>query len=196
MTDRPAGGVRWDRVTLSTPTAAMPLARHATVDFRDVYDAHVDLVWRTLRRAGVPVTHVDDAAQEVFLTIHRALPTWEGRSTLRTWIYRVARNAGLNYMRSLRRRPDGPPTERADELPHARPNPEAETARNEALTELMALLEAIDEPKREVLVLVELEGFSAPEIAELLEIPLNTVYSRLRLARAELEKALAARGET
>jgi RNA polymerase sigma-70 factor (ECF subfamily) len=174
----------------------MPLARHATVDFRDVYDAHVDLVWRTLRRAGVPVTHVDDAAQEVFLTIHRALPTWEGRSTLRTWIYRVARNAGLNYMRSLRRRPDGPPTERADELPHARPNPEAETARNEALTELMALLEAIDEPKREVLVLVELEGFSAPEIAELLEIPLNTVYSRLRLARAELEKALAARGET
>jgi RNA polymerase sigma-70 factor, ECF subfamily len=193
VTDRPSTGVGWDRVTLSTPTAALPVARHVALDFRDVYDAHVDLVWRTLRRAGVPMTHVDDAAQEVFLAVHRAIGSWEGRATLRTWIYRVARNAGLNYARSLRRRPDGPPTERADELPTGRSNPEVETAQNEALTELMALLDAIDEPKREVLVLVELEGFSAPEIAELLEIPLNTVYSRLRLARADLERAIAER---
>lgn len=152
----------------------------------------MELVWRTLRRVGVPASAVDDVAQEVFLSIHRALPTWEGRASLRTWIYRIARNAGLNHGRAVRRRPDGAPTAASDDAPHASPDPESTAASREALEELSAILSHIHESKREVLVLMELEGFSAPEVAELLSIPLNTVYSRLRLARAELERLLAA----
>ncbi|MDQ3036613.1 MAG: sigma-70 family RNA polymerase sigma factor [Myxococcota bacterium] len=150
----------------------------------------MDLVLRTLRRSGVPDSAIDDVAQEVFLSVHAALPSWEGRSSLRTWIYRIARNAALNHARSARRRPDGTPTAAADELAHADADPESAASTHEALAELQAILMKIDEPKREVLALIELEELSAPEVAELLAIPLNTVYSRLRLARAELERLI------
>lgn len=150
----------------------------------------MELVIRTLRRSGVPPAAVEDVAQEVFLAVHRGLPSWEGRSSLRTWIYRIARNAALNHGRSARRRPDGALTATADDVAHASADPESVAVTHQALAELQAILERIDEPKREVLALIDLEQFSAPEVAELLTIPVNTVYSRLRLARAELEKLL------
>jgi RNA polymerase sigma-70 factor, ECF subfamily len=195
VTDRSASGVQKQQV-MTLPAPAVPHVRPAAPSFREVYEAHVDLVWRTLRRVGVPAAHVDDVAQEVFLSIHKALPTWEGRASLRTWIYRIARNAAINHARSMHRRPDGTPTERADENATGRLDPEAEASRNESLDELSSLLQSMHESKREVLILVELEGFSVPEVAELTNAPLNTVYSRLRLARAELERLLAARGES
>ncbi len=195
VTDSVSAGVEMEEVTPLGRTVLAPRAAAASSPlpretFREIYEAHVELVWRTLRRVGVPSAAVDDVAQEVFVAIHRALPTWEGRSSLRTWIYRIARNAGLNHTRSLRRRPDGAATEAADEAPHASLDPEAQASNREAIEELGEILARIEEPKREVLVLMELEGFSAPEVAELLAIPLNTVYSRLRLARAELERLL------
>ena len=189
VTDSVAAGVDLGGVTQLERLARA--VRPAVPPFREVYEAHVELVWRTLRRVGVPDASVDDAAQEVFLAVHRALPTWEGRSTLRGWIYRVARNTGLNHNRAIRRRPDGAPTETADAVAHGGADPERAASSREALGELSALLARIDESKREVLVLTELEGFSAPEIAELLAIPVNTVYSRLRLARVQFERLLA-----
>jgi RNA polymerase sigma-70 factor (ECF subfamily) len=197
VTDSLPSGVEVGEVTSLGRTGLAPRATEAPLSsspsresFREIYEAHVELVWRTLRRVGVPSAAVDDVAQEVFVAIHRALPTWEGRASLRTWIYRITRNAGLNYTRGMRRRPDGVSTEAADESPHASLDPETQAANREAIEELGLVLARIDEPKREVLVLMELEGFSAPEVAELLAIPLNTVYSRLRLARAELEQLL------
>ena len=188
MTEPRSSGV--ERVGVTKLEALAPVARAQIPVFRDVYEAHVELVLRTLRRVGVPAAAVDDVAQEVFLSIHGALASWEGRSTLRTWIYRITRNAGLNHVRSLRRRPDGVPTDLADEALHGAADPESRAQTQEALGELNQLLLQIDEPKREVLVLMELEEFSAPEVSELLSIPLNTVYSRLRLGRAELERLL------
>jgi RNA polymerase sigma-70 factor (ECF subfamily) len=189
VTDPRAAGV--ESVGVTQLEARAPVAGRSIPVFREVYEAHVELVFRTLRRVGVPAAAVDDVAQEVFLSVHGALGSWEGRSTLRTWIYRIARNAGLNHLRSVRRRPDGPPTDLADEMAHGAADPESRAQTYEALGELNAMLARIDEPKREVLVLMELEEFSAPEVAELLAIPLNTVYSRLRLGRAELERLLA-----
>ncbi len=185
-----SSGVERDGVTL--PERSAP-PRPAIPPFREVYEAHVELVFRTLRRLGVPSAATEDVAQEVFLSVHRALPSWEARSTMRGWIYRIARNAGLNHKRSLRRRPDGSPTAAADELVHDTATPESLAETNQALAVLDAVLQRIDEPKREVLALMDLEGFSAPEVAELLGVPLNTVYSRLRLARAELERLVLLR---
>lgn len=201
MTDSLASGVEPGEVTALERTA---LARRepgvvrapatSREDFREIYEAHVDMVYRTLRRMGVPSAAVDDVAQEVFVAVHRALPTWEGRASLRTWVYRIARNAALNHRRGARRRPDGVTTALADEVANTGVDPETQVAQREAIEELARVLDHIDEGKREVLVLMELEGFSAPEVADLLAVPLNTVYSRLRLARAELESLLAGGG--
>jgi RNA polymerase sigma-70 factor (ECF subfamily) len=190
VTDRASVGVEPGGVTRLEHTQALA-PRSPIPPFREVYEENVELVVRTLRRTGVPASAIDDVAQEVFLAVHRALPTWEGRSSLRTWIYRVARNAALNHGRSARRRPDGAPTAGADEIAHGSADPEAIASTHQALAALQSLLDRIDEPKREVLALIDLEELSAPEVAELLAIPLNTVYSRLRLARAELERLLA-----
>lgn len=159
--------------------------------FEDVFRDHFDFVWSGLRHLGVPLSAVDDAAQEVFLVVHRRLGDFQGRSSLRTWLYGIVLRVAGNQRRSLRR---SPATE-AEPIPltvdDGRPGPAADAERSEALRLLERLLAQLDEEKREVLILADLERFTAPEIAELLGLGLNTVYSRLRAARQLFNQAAA-----
>ena len=78
--------------------------------------------------------------------------------------------------------------------PSAQPRPRTPfdlVEQNDQVKLLFSLLEELDEPKREVFLMVELDELTVPEIAEILEIPLNTAYSRLRAARQAFEEALA-----
>jgi len=161
----------------------------APSSFEDVYDAHVDFVWRSTRALGVPSHAVDDVVQEIFLVVLRRLPEFEGRSSVRSWIYAILRNV----VRAHRRRapasaPDVDPSELSDA--HAR-GPDELVADAEAARLVVRLLEELDDDKREVFVLAELEQCTAPEIAEMLGEKLNTVYSRLRLARERFAAAAA-----
>jgi len=163
-----------------------------TPSFDEVYDAHFDFVWRNLRRLGVAPAGLWDAAQEVFVVVHRRLADYEARGALRSWLYSIVVRVARQVRRSARRKPSFGSEDSAD-LPdavEARPDRRAE--HNEALGHLMALLETLDENKREAFVLAELEGLTAPEIAAILQVNLNTIYSRIRAARQELEAAVAA----
>lgn len=161
---------------------------HAQREFISVYHAHFDLVWRILRRLGVPFDQLEDAAQDVFLVLHRRLPGLDPNISLRSWLFGTARRVASDFRRGLRRHArrvqafavvhDHPPRERASE-------------RVEAVDFVQRFLERLDPDKRMVFVLADLEGFTAPEIAEALDVKLNTVYSRLRAARAEFERAIA-----
>jgi RNA polymerase sigma-70 factor (ECF subfamily) len=158
------------------------------VRFDDVYENHVDFVWRSLRRLGVADAGVEDAVQDVFVVVHRRLAEFEGRSTMKTWIFGILYRVASDHRRLVRRKGDHEPLSPA--IADARPLPDAVLEVGDALRSLDAALARIDPLRRAVLVMSDIEGLTAPEIAEALSIKPNTVYSRLRVARQELELAL------
>lgn len=135
---------------------------------------------------------MDDLVQEVFIVIHGKLASLEKPEALRSFIYGVVRRTVSTHRRARRARPvAGLASSVGPEAVSRSPSPLEQTESNAELQLLARLLEELDEPKREVFALVELEELTVPEAAEVLEIPLNTAYSRLRLARQAFEAALA-----
>ena len=151
---------------------------------------HFSLVWRSLRRFGVEEHAVDDAAQHVFLTLAERLPdvaVERERAFLIGLCLRVAANA--------RRRRTRSPETASDQLEeHAiqEPDPEQLLESKQRRAALDRALDALPIDQRSVFVLFELEGFSLPEIAELLQLPLGTATSRLRRARHRFEEWVSA----
>jgi RNA polymerase sigma-70 factor (ECF subfamily) len=167
-----------------------------TPSFARIYEDHFDFVWCSARRLGVPDAMVDDVVQEAFVIVHRRLSEFEGRSSMKTWLFGIVRNVTREARRSIRRKSphDAHPDAHADpELLAAaadqQPDRLAErSAENRVLYELLAKL---DDDKREVFVLAELEQFTVPQIAEAVGCNVNTAYSRLRLARETFSEAAA-----
>jgi RNA polymerase sigma-70 factor (ECF subfamily) len=183
---------------LATRSAQAPVAcatPRTTVRFADLYDEHFAFVWRSARRLGTPQASIDDVVQEVFVVVHRRLSEFEGRSAVRTWLFGIVINVVRAHRRSLRaRHPHALSPEAAadpESLADRSGSPQDAAMRAQATRLLDRLLGELDDDKRTVLVLAELEQMSAPEIAQMLEVPLNTVYSRLRLAREEFAAAAA-----
>lgn len=160
--------------------------------FRVVYDAHVAFVWRNLRRLGVMDRDVEDKCQEVFVVAHRRWAEFVDRGHgPRAWLFQIVLRVASDARRHRRRHPVDPDGGIAQDR-QSMEAPQAEAvARKQALDLLDRALSAIDMGRRAVLVLHEIEQMTAPEIARTLELPLNTVYSRLRVARVELDAELA-----
>jgi RNA polymerase sigma-70 factor (ECF subfamily) len=183
--------------TTDLPGARSPVSvdHDVRLDFDTVYTAHAAFIWRSVRALGVPVAHVDDAVQDVFVIVHRKLETFRGPAKIQTWLFEIARRVASQYRRSAVR--DG----RSDSIDAATgiagPGGTFEAAaRNEAATLVVSVLEELDDAKRELIVLADLEQVPIPDIAALLEIPLNTAYSRIRLARKAFAAVFARRGVT
>jgi RNA polymerase sigma-70 factor (ECF subfamily) len=173
-----------------------PADNAAAPSFEAVYRQYFDLVWWWTRRFGVPTDAIDDVVQEVFIVIHAKLEALERPDALRSWIYGVVRRVSSNYRRAQRtQRPAAQITELPEEPVATQPTPFEQLKTNADLELLASLLAELDEPKREVFALVEVDEMTVPEAAEVLEIPLNTAYSRLRAARQAFEAALARREE-
>jgi RNA polymerase sigma-70 factor, ECF subfamily len=191
------------------PALVSPLTPPDVVpSFEDVYQAHAGFVWRSLRRLGVPEPSLDDATQDVFVTVHRRLSEFEGRSQLTTWLYRIAYHTAQHYHRHGVRHPSGSAQSRGDSQADASPDagqrhlsldssggvnsltsahscPQEVFSQKQAVERLYLILGQLDNEKRAVFVMAELEQMAAPEIASVLRVPLNTVYSRLRAARLQ-----------
>jgi RNA polymerase sigma-70 factor, ECF subfamily len=159
------------------------------VDFDSVYEQCLPFVWRTARRMGVAPEFVEDVCQEVFLIVHRRLPEYEGRSSIRTWVFGVLQNVVRTHRRSLARKspahrsllPLVDPAEIADEHPRA----EDQVALSQAEILAQRILDEMDEKRRVVFVLADIEEVSLDDIAVVLGIPRSTVVARLRAARAQ-----------
>jgi RNA polymerase sigma-70 factor (ECF subfamily) len=164
-------------------------------NFRALYDSHVDFVWRNLRRLGVQTSEVEDRTQEVFVVAHRRFDEFEDRGHgPRAWLFQIVLRVASDARRHRRRHPEDPDGGDATSRASVAATQTDEIAHREALSRLDGALQNIDVGRRVVLVLHEIEEMTAPEIANVIGIPLNTVYSRLRVARAELEAALARQG--
>jgi RNA polymerase sigma-70 factor (ECF subfamily) len=156
-----------------------------------LFQEHCAFVWRVLRRLGVREADIADVCQDVFIAVHTQLPRFEGRSKPSTWIYGIARRRASSYRALARHR-----REQLSPLDVDPPNcagtgdagdgPERARLRSE----LDALLELLDDDKREVFVLYEIEGLDMPEVVAIVGCPLQTGYGRLHAARARLRKAV------
>jgi RNA polymerase sigma-70 factor (ECF subfamily) len=173
-------------LSLTRSTVVATREEQTPLVFEAIYGEHFRGVWRTLRRLGVADAQLDDAAQDVFVVVHRRLGDFDGRS-LRGWLYAIAVRVASDYRREAERRQVVP---LGEAIADASPGPGRVSEVNEAVRLLHTLLAQLDIDKRTVFVLAELEQLSVPEIAEALGINLNTIYSRQRAARAQFDAAL------
>jgi RNA polymerase sigma-70 factor, ECF subfamily len=160
--------------------------------FLELYKTYLSFVWSVTRYMGVERSEMDDVVQEIFVIIHERLHTIERPESLRSWIYSIIRRAVSRYHRTKRTQliETGTVHVEPDTLQPEWRTPLQMAEQSEQTRLLWTLLEKLGAAKREVFVLAELEEMTAPEIAAAVEVPLNTVYSRLRAARQELEQAL------
>lgn len=157
--------------------------------FTQLYEQYFSFVWRTVRFLGAPVDATDDAVQDVFLVAHRRLADFEARATPRTWLFAIALRVVKDHRRSRRRRFRLLEHVKSMERPVST-SPFDKSVSSEMQRRLLAALEQLREEQRHVFILAELEELSAPEIAAALQLNLNTVYSRLRVARLEIARIL------
>jgi RNA polymerase sigma-70 factor, ECF subfamily len=158
-----------------------------------IYREYFDFVWSSARHLGATRDAIDDVVQDVFIVIHYKLATLQRPEALRSWIYGIVRRTVSDYRRSRRTR-DAAGARLGTELKSnqpSQPSPLDMAERNAELELLESVLAELDEPRREVFVMVEVLEMTVPEVVQVLEIPLNTAYSRLRLARQSFEEALA-----
>ena len=192
------------RLALASPPPLEPAQGSPRIEA--VYEAHFRYVWRCLRGLGVREQALDDAAHDVFLVVQRKLAGFDGNDArLTTWLYEIALRVARRYraqtakdaQRSVSLAPPEPEEDIEPSL-QAEASLPCELENAERLALARRALDALDAAKREVFVLGCIEQRSAPEIAELIGVPLNTVYSRLRAARrafaAEVSRLEAATG--
>jgi RNA polymerase sigma-70 factor, ECF subfamily len=157
--------------------------------FRAFYAEHFAFVWRCVGALGVSPASQDDAAQEVFVVVHRRLGEFRGESSVRTWLYGIVRNVAANVRRSQRRK-GGLAELQGDELSE-QPDPLRSLETREAADFVHSFVQQLDDKKRDLFVLAIIEQLSMPEVAPILGVPLNTAYTRLRALRLEFQSALA-----
>jgi RNA polymerase sigma-70 factor (ECF subfamily) len=174
------------------PDGEVAASASASGRFQSLYAEHFAMVWRSLRALGVNEASVEDAVQDVFLVVHRRLPEFAARSSVRTWVFGIVLGVARNHRRRERRK--GPCVPLEAELAGRGPDPHDEAVTAEALARVARALGTLDEAKREIFVMGEMEQMTAQEIAEALGINVNTAYSRLRAARAAFATALARDG--
>lgn len=157
--------------------------------YTELYAEHFEFVWRSARYLGEPPASLDDAVQDVFLVAYRRFQDFEARSSPRTWLFAITLRVVRDHRRSRRRK-----TRLLDSvkrmLTGTAPTPYDHAAHAERGRVLLSALDTLPDEQREVFVMADLEELSAPEIASVLNVNLNTVYSRLRTARRELARVL------
>lgn len=152
---------------------------------------HHEFVWRSLRRLGVPDADLEDAVQEVYLEASKRLATI---TSARGFLFRSCMFVASHARRSIRRRREVHDDELLKRQIDPRITPEQAISQSEARQDLQRMLEKIPEEPRAIFILFELERLSTVEIAELLELPVGTVASRLRRARELFLQAAARKG--
>jgi RNA polymerase sigma-70 factor (ECF subfamily) len=168
-----------------------PQSKTEIPSFDVVYEQYFEFVWSMTRRFGVPRALIDDVVQEVFMVVHGKLQTLRQPESLRSWLYGIVRRTAFHQRRQF-----GDLTVQEGDLPgpseeRTAQSPADIAEQNARVLRLWTLLSQLDPTKREVFIMAELEEFTCPEIAEALNIPLNTAYSRLRTAREDFDAALA-----
>jgi RNA polymerase sigma-70 factor (ECF subfamily) len=175
-------------VTDVTPLRTCEPVASGTPSFRAILENHFDYVWYTLHRLGVRDADLKDQTQEVFLIVHQLLDDYDCARPIRPWLFGIAYRYAARY-RALARNKREVFSDPSD-APAAEPPADEKVAASEERTLVLRAIEQIEFTRRAVFVMAEIDGWTMPEIADALAIPLNTAYSRLRLARRDFTRAI------
>lgn len=167
-----------------------------TTSFEEIVREHQGMVFRMLVRLTGSREHVDDLAQDVFLRLHRALPSFRGDALLTTYLHRIVVNVAQDEWKRQKRE-DRRSTSLSDDvstweerLAHPEPNAEQQLATRELQARLEEELTQLSAVERSVLVLYHQEERSYQQIAESLRLPIGTVRTHLHRGRSKLRNAL------
>lgn len=173
---------------VGTPDVAHSEEPLYPLDFEAIYREQAVFVWNYLRRMGVAERYREDVMHDVFVTVYRKRDVFDPRRPLRPWLVGIAFRVASDFMRraSIRREIPGAPVDEGALALDSSTSPETLLAQRRRGRLLERALDELSLERRAVIVLHELEGYSVPEVAEILDIPLNTAYSRLRRGRRQL----------
>lgn len=173
-----------DAISKDVPRAPSELVLPS---FAEIYKEHAPFVWRTMRRLGVRPADVEDTCQEVFVLVHSKLDGFHGGS-VRAWLFAIAARVAADYRKRafVRREATG---DSVPEISVAEQQTKV-IERTEAAALLDDILARLDDDKRAVFVLFELEQLPMQEVAAAVECPLQTAYTRLHAARAQVNAAI------
>jgi RNA polymerase sigma-70 factor, ECF subfamily len=177
------------------PETAAPvpeIAENASaLDVRTIYRDQGRFVWLSLQRLGINPSDLDDVAQDVFMIVHRRLDTFDRRARITTWLFGICMRVAANYRRRRRWTREVLSGGSEDERPAALVAADDVLVRREQRELAERALNRLEVAKRATFVMFEIESLSCLEIAEVMNVPVGTVYSRLHSARRQLEKALS-----
>jgi RNA polymerase sigma-70 factor (ECF subfamily) len=179
-----------DPLSLRLDAAQAPPAS-GRLDVTAVHEQHADFVWLSLQRLGVEGADIEDLLQEVFVVVHRRLASFDGSSRLTTWLFGICVRVVAAYRRRAFRRRERVVAEIPEHPAPVEGSPEEAAAARQARARLGAVLDLMDLEKRALFVMFEIDELSCEAIAEMLSIPVGTVYSRLHAARKDFDRALA-----
>ncbi|MEY4550944.1 MAG: hypothetical protein RL685_7139 [Pseudomonadota bacterium] len=157
--------------------------------FEQLYALYFEFTWRVLRHLGVQTSSLDDAVQEVWLVVYQRLGGFEGRSTIKTWLFGIARNVARNTRRAEDKRVR---QLLAPEPQSEPPDPEMEHLGREAWLRVQHFLSTLDEERRAIFVCSLLEHLPAQQTAEATGMDVTTVYQRVRTLRQAFKQWLDA----
>jgi RNA polymerase sigma-70 factor (ECF subfamily) len=171
----------------------------ADSSFEQIVQDHQSMVFSTLLRLTGSREHVDDLAQEVFLRLYRALPSFRGEALLSTYLYRITVNVAQNEWKR-RRRDDRSMISISDEvsaweerLKHPGRNAEEQLEEREFRRGVEEELQKLSQMERSVLVLYHQEERTYEQIAEVLRLPIGTVRTHLHRGRKKMREGLLAK---
>jgi len=165
--------------------------------FAELYEIHKGPLFSFLFRMAWDKSLADDCLQEVFIAVWKAAPTWEPTAQVNTWIFRIARNIWINEGRRAKRRPalfsflgGGDEDQGMPDFPDDAAGPDDSALTTEARAAVRKAIDQLPEKERMVVLLSEFEGMKYAEIAEVLDIPVGTVKSRMSSASERLRGLL------
>jgi RNA polymerase sigma-70 factor (ECF subfamily) len=178
-----------DGLTLPIPREEVSAKRAGEVtNLGALFEAHFDYVWNTLRRLGVREADLEDLVHDVFLKVHQHRADYDPSRPFKPWAFSFAYRVAADYRRLARHRVEVFEGQKEAADPGATPERQLQAAQDWQLVH--AALDSVSLQRRAVFVMHDIDGESAPQIAGALGIPLNTVYSRLRVARQDFAVAL------
>jgi RNA polymerase sigma-70 factor, ECF subfamily len=172
------------------PAPAAPPQEGAVLEVRTIYREHGRFVWLSLQRLGIHPSDLDDIAQDVFMIVHRRLDTFDRRARVSTWLFGICMRVAANYRRRRRWTREVLSGGLEDDRPATLTAADDILVRREQRELAERALNRLEVAKRATFVMFEIESLSCQEIAELMNVPIGTVYSRLHSARRQLEKNL------
>lgn len=161
------------------------------LDVRTVHREHATFVWRSLQRLGVRGAELDDAHQEVFIVVHRKLGTFDDASAkLTSWLFGICMRVASAARRKAHRRHEVLTCVMPEQGSGVDTGPEGRLQQRQAAELVDRVLDTLDLEKRAIFVMFEMDQLSCQEIADIVDVPLGTVHSRLHAARSEFQEGI------